>query len=60
MIVTATTVEAINGIRERGYFGYLKAMPTTGNAYEIVALSDSSVKATVADDGTITYAGVSQ
>lgn len=54
-IVDAHTVEAINGIRTRGFYGNVQAMPTTAGAYDLVAIDGGAVKASVAADGTITY-----
>lgn len=55
MIVTAKTVEAINGIRTRGFYDNVRALETTEGAYDLVAVDGGAVKASVAADGTITY-----
>lgn len=55
MIVTAKTVEAINGIRAAGFYGGVKAMETTEGAYDLVAVDGGAVKASVDKDGNITY-----
>lgn len=60
MIVTAKTVEAINGVRASGFYGGVKAMDTENGAYELVSVDDGAVKATVAADGTITYPATQQ
>lgn len=54
-MVDAKTVEAINGIRERKFYGNVQAMPTVDGAYDLVAVDGGEIKASVAADGTITY-----
>lgn len=55
MIVTAKTVEAINGIRATGFYAGVKALDTSEGAYDLVAVDGGAVKASVSADGTITY-----
>ena len=52
-MVDAKTVEAINGIRSRGYQRDVKAMPNADGSYDLVTVDSGEVKASVAADGTI-------
>lgn len=54
-MVDATTVEAINGIRARGFYANVTVTSTTDNAYELRATADNSLQASVDSSGVITY-----
>jgi hypothetical protein len=54
-MVDDKTVEAINGIRSRGYQRDVKAMQNADGSYDLVTVGGGEVKASVAVDGTITY-----